>query len=352
MAALPAVRRSKVPWRYVPVLARKPFASSGITSRVFRRTDRYWGGLRSNVVANERQEADHRPITLSIRGMSDEMKNEVLRSIISSGSVVTEDGKIRAAHSGVSREEGEFLQEMIRRARPQVSVEVGCAYGISSLYICEALREVNAIKHIIIDPYQHSVWEDVGLANLRRAGYADIIDFHEVFSYQYLSRLTEERVTIDFAFIDGAHTFDYVLVDFFLIDKLLRPGGIVILDDLSYPSIRSVCRYVLSNLHYKCIAPQLGELPEQVRWRRRLVSRVHRDGIGPLLRAPLSRIFVPGWRMLRWRIGQLASVPLRRILVSSISLTDSQLNLPAYSNYIALQKLGQDDRHWTHHRAF
>ncbi len=50
------------------------------------------------------------------------------------------------------------------------------------IYICEALREVNAAKHIIIDPYQHSdLSEGIGLANLRRAGYADMIDFHEVF---------------------------------------------------------------------------------------------------------------------------------------------------------------------------
>jgi predicted O-methyltransferase YrrM len=279
------------------------------------------------------------------------MKNEVLRSIVSSGSVVTEDGKVRTAHSAISREEGEFLQEMIRSARPQVSIEVGCAYGISSLYICEALREVNAAKHIIIDPYQHSVWEDVGLANLRRAGYADIIDFHEVFSYQYLSRLTEERVTIDLAFIDGAHTFDYVLVDFFLIDKLLRPGGVVILDDLLYPSIRSVCRYVLSNLHYKCIGPLSRNLPERPQWRA-LVSRARQDGIGPLLTARLSRILAPAWRMLKWRVNQLMSSPLRHPRLSRILLTDAQLNLPAYANYVALQKLREDDRHWTHHRAF
>lgn len=170
--------------------------------------------------------------------------NEVLRSILSSGSVATEDGKTRSLHSAISREEGEFLQEMIRSARPQVSLEVGCAYGVSSLYICEALREVNAAKHIIIDPHQHSMWEGIGLNNLRRAGYLDIVDFNEAFSYEYLSHLTENHVTIDLAFIDGNHMFDYVLVDFFLIDKLLRPGGIVIMDDLSYPSIRSVCRYV------------------------------------------------------------------------------------------------------------
>jgi len=35
-------------------------------------------------------------------------------------------------------------------------------------------------------------------------------------------------VTVDFAFIDGNHVFEYVLVDFFLIDKLLRPGGAII----------------------------------------------------------------------------------------------------------------------------
>ena len=44
----------------------------------------------------------------------------------------------------------------------------------------------------------------------------------EAFSYQCLSRLTEEHVKIDFAFVDGQHTFDYVFVDFFLIDKNLE----------------------------------------------------------------------------------------------------------------------------------
>jgi Methyltransferase domain len=228
---------------------------------------------------------------------------------------------------------------------------VGCAFGISSLYICEALREVNAAKHVIIDPYQHYLWEDIGIANLRRAGHVDIIDFHEVFSYQHLARLTEERVTIDFAFIDGQHNFDYVLVDFFLIDKLLRPGGIVILDDLLHPPIRSVCRYVLSNLHYQCVGPQSRELPERAQWRR-LVSRVRQYGMGALLKAPLRRVLTPAWRMVVWRGGHLVSAPLRRILVSRISATDSQLNLPDYANYVALQKLGHDDRHWTHHRPF
>src|SRR5262249_48938074 len=152
------------------------------------------------------------------------------------GFVVTEEEITRPLQYHISEEEGYFIQELIRRARPELSLEVGCAYGISSLYICEALREVGAKKHVIIDPNQHvphggpfSGFEGVGLANLRRAGYGDLVDFHEVPSYQCLSRFTEEGLKCDFAFIDGAHTFDYVLVDFFLIDKLLKPGGIVVL---------------------------------------------------------------------------------------------------------------------------
>jgi predicted O-methyltransferase YrrM len=282
--------------------------------------------------------------------------NEVLRSIIFSKSVVTKDGITRPLEGNISQKEGEFIQEMIRSVRPQVSLEVGCAYGVSSLYICEALREVGADKHIVIDPYQHSWWEDIGLANLRRAGYADIIDFHEVASYQYLSRLTEEHVKIDLAFIDGQHTFDYVLVDFFLIDKLLRPGGIIIFDDLSYPSIRGVCRYVLLNLRYKCVGPQSQELREPARM---LAARVRQQGISslsPLVRAPLSRIIAPAWRMLvrsalqHWRV--LVSEPLHR--------TPGSDGLPENVNYVALEKLEDDligdcpgaTRHWTTHRPF
>jgi len=243
---------------------------------------------------------------LSLRTLWSDTLNETLRSILSSRSVSSEDGIAHSLHSSISQEEGNFLQEIIRTARPQVSLEVGCAYGISSLFICEALREVNARKHIIIDPNQHSAWKGIGLANLRRAGYADLIDFHEALSYQYLSHLTEERATIDFAFIDGMHTFDYVLVDFFLVDKLLKPGGIVVLDDLLYPSIRSVCRYVLSNLRYTCVDPQSREL--------------------------VPVIFLP------------ASLP----------------NPPDHPNYAALQKLEQDrigeghdaTRHWTDHKPF
>jgi predicted O-methyltransferase YrrM len=203
--------------------------------------------------------------------------NELLRSILASRSVKTEGGVERPLHSNVNSEEGQFLQAIIRKYRPRVTLEIGCAYGISSLYICEALRAVGGAKHIIIDPKQHfphgtsptSGWEGIGIANLKRAGYADLIEFHETTSFECLPALFACGEKIDFAFLDGQHTFDYVLVDFFHTDKILRVGGCVVFDDLHYPSIRKVARYVLSNLPYSALdqnvsvslATQFASLP-------------------------------------------------------------------------------------------
>src|SRR5262249_40611568 len=145
--------------------------------------------------------------------------------------------------------------------KPKCSLEIGCAYGISSLYICEALCEaVSSPKHIIIDPFQFphqrgSGWEGIGLLNLKRAGYEDIIELHNKASYECLPVLLKNGVKIDFAFVDGQHTFDYVMVDFFFIDKLLNVRGVVAFDDLYYPSIRKVCRYALTNMRYSVVRP-------------------------------------------------------------------------------------------------
>jgi hypothetical protein len=144
-----------------------------------------------------------------------------------------------------------------------VSLEVGCAYGVSSLFICEALRDVGARQHIIVDPYQlgsnhvgpDSGFEGIGLLNLKRAGYDDLVTFYGELSYRCLPKLEAEGTRVDFAFIDGMHTLDYVLVDFFYVDKMLPVGGVIAFDDLGYPSIRKALRFILTNLPYSAVGP-------------------------------------------------------------------------------------------------
>lgn len=47
----------------------------------------------------------------------------------------------------------------------------------------------------------------------------------------------------DAAFVDGSHIFHNVFVDLFYLRELVRPGGLVVLDDCSYPSVAAAVRY-------------------------------------------------------------------------------------------------------------
>jgi predicted O-methyltransferase YrrM len=260
--------------------------------------------------------------------------NDVLRTILATQKVITAVGIQRPLHSNIGEAQGEFLQKLIRAHKPRRSLEIGCAYGISSLYICEALSEVGAEKHIIIDYAQflphgnfgdpNSGWEGIGLENIKRAGHENLVEFHEARSHECLPTLLKNGTKIDFAFVDGNHTFDYVMVDFFFIDKLLRVGGIIVFDDIGYPSIRKVCRYILTNMRYSAVGPSV--IPPKV-------------GVRSVIRSLLS-----------------ASLP-RTLLKPELIIPDETVGLPA--SYVALRKeaddligIGPNTRCWDTHNLF
>lgn len=219
--------------------------------------------------------------------------NPVLENILRTGNTASSCGEIIKVHSQISEKEGESLQEMILKISPKVSLEIGLGFGIASLYICEALAKVQAERHIIIDPFQHQAWpgnpgwKGIGLLNLKRAGYEKIVQFHEAPSFKVLPKLQADGCRIDFAFVDGWHTFDYVMVDFFYIDKMLRVGGVVVFDDFYYPSIRKVCRYVLTNLPYSVYQGHASAVKHKETLKRRVAFNL------PVLSKELRRIAKP-----------------------------------------------------------
>jgi predicted O-methyltransferase YrrM len=181
--------------------------------------------------------------------------NPVLEEIVTTGLTKTPDGKkVEVKPESISLKEGEYLQEIISDLNPSITLEIGMAYGVSSLYICDALKRKDNTRHIIIDPQDSKMpWFKIGLSNLERAGYGDIIEYHDMKSYEALPQLLSRGQKIDFAFIDGWHTFDYAFVDFFYIDKMLNVGGVVVFDDADWPSIRKLCRYIATNYSYSVL---------------------------------------------------------------------------------------------------
>jgi predicted O-methyltransferase YrrM len=61
-------------------------------------------------------------------------------------------------------------------------------------------------------------------------------------------------------FIDGSHAYDNVFIDFYLTERHLNPGGILVFDDVSWPGVERVSHYVVTNRDYEIIA----SLPRQV----------------------------------------------------------------------------------------
>lgn len=189
------------------------------------------------------------------------------------------------AHSNIDRAEGEFLSRLIADdAEIRKTLEVGCAYGLSSLHICSALAGRESPRHVILDPFQHSSWQGVGVANLERAG-CDFYELVEAPSELALPELVRDQAgSFDLVFIDGWHTFDHTMLDLFYANRLLRTGGYVVIDDCNMPPVAKAVQYVASYPAYRLWA-QLERRFESLSWKGKLASLAR-----PLFLEPLPGI--------------------------------------------------------------
>jgi predicted O-methyltransferase YrrM len=204
---------------------------------------------------------------------------QAIENIYETGTVLGRSGEVQKLHSTVDPKEGEFLSTIIHNDPKIVrTLEVGCAYGLSSLHICLASRERAGASHTIIDPFQNTQWDGVGIKNLEEAG-IDFFHLIEVKSEFALPRLLEEKEgQFDFIFIDGWHTFDHTLLDCFYASRLLRVGGYLVVDDVSFPSVRRVVTFLKNYPCYEEYDSISGEVSKS--WKkiiaRSLMSIIHR----------------------------------------------------------------------------
>jgi len=182
--------------------------------------------------------------------------NAVIQEIVSSGAVTDGLGNTFEPVSAVTLESGALLYDFVRAHKPVRSLETGMAFGMSTLFICQALEDNAAGCHSAIDPFQESEFKSIGVLNVERARLAHRFTLHQAPSDTVLPRLCADGETLDFAFIDGWHLFDFTLVDFYYIDKLLRVGGHVAFDDLWMPAVRKVISFALRNKAYELIDAQ------------------------------------------------------------------------------------------------
>ncbi len=144
----------------------------------------------------------------------------------------------------VPSSDGDVLRDLIVAENAQGVIEIGLAYGGSALAIGEGLvSQGREGKHqLIIDAHQDQ-FRDCGWQAVVAAGLSEICSLVSERSQLALPRLVAEGFVADAAFVDGSHVFHNVFVDLFFLQELVRPGGLVILDDCRWPSVATAVRY-------------------------------------------------------------------------------------------------------------
>jgi hypothetical protein len=131
-------------------------------------------------------------------------------------------------------------------------------WGVSTLTILQSLFETMSYSqpHVVIDPYQSSVFGDAALSALRNLAISESVEFYGERSELVLPELVKKGRHFDFVFVDGDHKLHSVFTDFRSIDLLLEPGGIVVFDDVNLGAVKFTFRYAADVLRLRA-GPQV-----------------------------------------------------------------------------------------------
>jgi predicted O-methyltransferase YrrM len=149
-------------------------------------------------------------------------------------------------------ERGKVMYDFIRQEQPRSVLELGFAHGVSSCYIGAALRS-NGSGHLttidldptrqkpelraMLQPTHYDPDIESLLKSVELQEWVQPIRTPTSYTWE-LMRMIEETPEgewkFDFAFIDGAHSWFVDGFAFLLVDRLLKPGGWILFDDLDW----------------------------------------------------------------------------------------------------------------------
>lgn len=141
-----------------------------------------------------------------------------------------------------SPEDGETLFNFILQNKPKRILELGFDHGVSTCYMALAARETGTIIDTIDRPdalnSKPDIYENLKANNLDKN--VNVIISERTYIWELrniIKRQTQYGICeplYDFCFIDGAHNWETDGFAFFLADKLLKPSGWILFDDLEW----------------------------------------------------------------------------------------------------------------------
>ena len=218
----------------------------------------------------------------------------------------------------VDLDEALQLYSVVRKLKPENTLEIGFCCGASGLAILQGLEDNGSGKHHAVDPYQTSYAGNMGRQNVSRASLEHRLEFFETFPENVIAALPR----MQFAFIDASHLFDLTMLDFVLVDKLLDVGAVLALHDTWMPAIQKMIRFILSNRDYEAVPTSQESKP-----RRSIRSRLALAAGRACNILPWSeRIFAPEF-LTPWRSYGFGNIALLK------KVADDRRDWRAFKNF-------------------
>lgn len=141
-------------------------------------------------------------------------------------------------------DQGRRIYDHVRAQRPRQILEVGTAHGVSAAYMAAALA-ANGEGHLTTVDSVRGATHYQPDPVIARAGVGHLITLVRTDDSSYNWWLKEQverrsdadgncRPQYDFCYLDGAHDWTIDGLAALLVEKLLNPGGWLLLDDLNW----------------------------------------------------------------------------------------------------------------------
>jgi predicted O-methyltransferase YrrM len=137
------------------------------------------------------------------------------------------------------------LRAIFDELRPRRSLEIGLACGASALLLASLHRErdpVGSGQHTAIDPFQDDL-DNAGAHQIELESLESYFRLYRERSDVVLPRLLADGERFQLIYVDGSHHFEDVFVDILYGLRLLDEGGVIVLDDSTWPDVRKAIRF-------------------------------------------------------------------------------------------------------------
>jgi predicted O-methyltransferase YrrM len=127
---------------------------------------------------------------------------------------------------------GDVFAWLAEQRRPQIVVEFGSAFGFSGMYWLSGLEAAGA-GHLYSFEI-NSIWGEIAKSNLSRIGTRFTLTMGSF--EDHVDRVVPHP--IDIAFVDGIHTYEWVMAQYGILKRKVAPGAILLFDDIDFPTGR------------------------------------------------------------------------------------------------------------------